>query len=114
MAPTRGEAFGLTIANAMACGMPVIVTKDINSGHMDYCKGKGVLFIDAWDVVQGDPDFYMEGNMLAEPDLESLKSQMRWAFENRDKLKKLGELNVKEVKHLTWENTAKKIMSLLS
>ena len=114
VAPTRGEAFGLTIANAMACGMPVIVTKDINSGHMDYCKGKGILFVDAPDVRQGDPTFYIEGNMLAEPDLESLKSQMRYAFENRDKIKELGKLNVKEVKHLTWENTAKKIMKLLS
>jgi len=40
VAPTRGEAFGLTIINSLACGLPVIVTKDQNAGHMDFCKNK--------------------------------------------------------------------------
>jgi len=116
VSPTRGESFGLTIINAMACGLPVIVTKDINSGHMDFCKGKdSVLWIDAPTVKQGDRKFYAEGNMLAEPDLNSLKKQMRFAFENHKDLKEKA-LKVSEDirKNWTWENTAKKLLEVIN
>jgi len=121
VSPTRGEAFGLTIINAMACGLPVIVTKDINSGHMDFCKNRtSVLWIDAPTVKQGDKRFYAEGNMLAEPDLNSLKKQMRLAYEDwndnkidlslRDKALVVSE-DIR--KNWTWENTAKKLIKSL-
>ena len=111
VSPTKGEAFGLTIINAMACGLPVIVTKDVNSGHMDFCKGKdSVLWIDAPTVAQGDPRFYAKGNMLAQPDLESLKKQMRFAFENKDELKKNALVNSVEIRtKWTWKETARKL-----
>ena len=115
VSPTKGEAFGLTIINAMACGLPVIVTKDVNSGHMDYCKGKNsVLWIDAPTVKQGDPRFYTKGNMLAEPDLDSLKKQMRYAFENKKELKKKA-LKVSEDirKNWTWKRTATKLLEAI-
>ena len=115
VAPTRGEAFGLTIINAMACGLPVIVTKDVNSGHMDFCKGReSVLFIDAPERVQGDPHFFVKGNLLAEPDLESLKKQMRYAYENRDKLKETALKESEDIrKNFSWDVTANKILEFL-
>jgi len=111
VAPTRGEAFGLTIINAMACGLPVIVTKDVNSGHMDFCKGKdSVLFVDAPTVKQGDLRFYAQGNMLAEPDLDSLKKQMRFAYENRKDLSEKAIKNSEEIRtKWTWKETARKL-----
>ena len=111
VSPTKGEAFGLTIINAMACGLPVIVTKDVNSGHMDFCKGKdSVLWIDAPTVAQGDPRFYAPGNMLAQPDLESLKKQMRFAYENKDDLRKKAITNSEEIRtKWTWKETARKL-----
>jgi len=110
VAPTRGEGFGLTILNSLASGCPVIVTKDNNSGHMDFCKNNpGVLFIDAPTSKQGDPTFYIQGNMLAEPDFESLKKQMRYAFDNREKLKELGKAGSEFVKDLTWDKCAEKL-----
>lgn len=115
VAPTRGEGFGLTIIQAMACGLPVIVTKDVNSGHMDFCKEKdSVLFIDAPSVKQGDPKFYVEGNMLAEPDLESLKKQMRYAFTHKKELKEKA-LKVSEDirKNWTWSKTATKLLEAI-
>jgi len=114
VAPTRGESFGLTIINAMACGLPIIVTKDINSGHMDFCKDKdSVLWIDAPTVSQGDRKFYAEGNMLANPDIESLKKQMRYAYEHR-KLKEKAIKNSEEIrKNWTWKSTAQKLMEAI-
>ena len=116
VAPTRGESFGLTIINAMACGLPVIVTKDVNSGHMDFCKNReSVLFVDAPKRLQGDQRFFAKGNLLAEPDLESLKKQMRYAYENKDNLRKLALIDSKEVRtNWSWDVTAKKILEFLN
>jgi len=120
VAPTRGEGFGLTILNAMACGLPVIVTEDKNSGHMDFCmdeEGKdlpGVLWIDTETYKQGDPQFYTRGNMLAEPDIKSLRKQMRWAYENRNELREMGEKNAEIVhKKWTWRHSAEKMIKFI-
>jgi len=99
----------------MACGLPVVVTKDINSGHMDFCKGKdSVVWIDAPEVEQGDPRFYCQGNMLAKPDFEDIKKQMRFAFDNKDDLKKKGIANSTDIReNWTWDKTAEKIVEFL-
>jgi len=113
VSPTMAESFGLTICEAMHSKIPVIVTKDYNSGHMDYCNKDNSLLIEVEDYVQGDPWFYIEGNLLAKPSLESLKKQMRYAFEHREEIKKMAEKAYKDVKHLTWENTAKKLVEYI-
>jgi len=111
VAPTRGEAFGLTILNAKACGMPVIVTKDRNSGHMDFCDDDSTLFIDSDGVEQADPRFYCEGNMWAKPNLESLKKQMRYAFENYQYLKEIAVAHSEIIREkYTWKKTAEKLV----
>ena len=113
VAPTRGEGFGLTILNALACGLPVIVTRDNNSGHMDFCKGNpSVFFIDAPTSMQGDRRFYTEGNMLAEPDVENLKKQMRFVYANRKEIK--TEEGCKLARERTWNKTAEKIEEIIN
>ena len=113
VSPTMGESFGLTILNAMACGLPMIVTKDNNSGHMDFCKGKdSVLWIDAPDVMPADPRFFVEGNMQAKPELESIKKQMRFAFEHD--LKQNAIKNSEEIRtKYTWAETSRKILEFV-
>jgi glycosyltransferase involved in cell wall biosynthesis len=108
VAPTRGEGFGLTILNALACGLPVVTTKDNNSGHMDFCKNNpAVIWVDAPTVKQGDPRFYVQGNMFAEPSLDSLKKQMRFAYDKRKEMEQLGLQGAEMVrKDWTWEKGA--------
>ena len=114
VAPIMGESFGLTLLNSMACGLPLIVTRDRNSGHMDFCKGKdSVLWIDAPEVMQGDPRFFVEGNMQAKPEIESIKKQMRYAFEHPE-LKQSAIKNSEEIRtKFTWAETARKIMEFV-
>jgi glycosyltransferase involved in cell wall biosynthesis len=42
--PTRGEGFNLPAAEAMARGLPVIVTR--HSGHLDFCNDANCLLVD--------------------------------------------------------------------
>lgn len=113
VAPTRGEGFGLTILNALACDLPVIVTKDNNSGHMDFCRGNpSVLFVDAPGLIQGDERFYIKGNMLTQPDLSSLRKQMRYAYENRKEMKQKAKEGGKMAREWTWEKSAQKIVNI--
>jgi glycosyltransferase involved in cell wall biosynthesis len=114
VSPTRSEAFGLTILNAKACGLPVIVTKDINSGHMDFCNDDSTLFIDAPKMEQADLRFFAEGNMQPIPEKESLKKQMRYAFDNGKMLRKKAIHNSETIrKEWTWSESAIKLMEAI-
>jgi glycosyltransferase involved in cell wall biosynthesis len=114
VAPTRGEGFGLTILNSLACGCPVIVTQDENSGHMDFCRGnEGVIWIKSEGLEQGDPRFFVKGNMLSRPSLKGLRQAMRYAFENRKEMRERGKLGSEFVKDMTWKKCAEGIYEYL-
>lgn len=89
--PARTEAFGLCIVEAMACGLPVIVTRW--GGCVDFCSRDNSYLLDytlahAYNELAGFslPD----GALWAEPDKDHLKSQMRYVFENREAAKETG------------------------
>lgn len=115
VAPTRGEGFGLTILDSLASGLPVIVTDDLNSGHMDFCKGReGVLLVGVKERKQGDPRFYTNGCLLAEPDFEELKKQMRYAYEHKKEIKEKALRDSEFIReNYTWDLTAAKIIKFL-
>jgi glycosyltransferase involved in cell wall biosynthesis len=114
--PTRGEAFGLTILNALAVGLPAIVTKDRNSGHMDFCKPiDSVLYIDAPNMEQADLRFFAEGNMQPVPDKESLKKQLRYAYEHKKELSEKAIQNSEYIREFwSWERSAKKLVEVIN
>lgn len=113
--PTRGESFGLTAINAMASGIPLIITRDNNSGYMDFCRGKdSVLYIDSNKMEQADRRFFAQGNLQPVPDSASLKKQMRYAFEHREELLMRAVINSKEIReNWNWDKTAEKLLEVL-
>jgi glycosyltransferase involved in cell wall biosynthesis/SAM-dependent methyltransferase len=79
--PTRAEGFGLPVAEAMSQNVPVIVTA--YSGHMDFCNPDNAFLID-YEMAPSRSHFNVPGSKWAEPDVATLREQMRFVFENCD------------------------------
>lgn len=87
VSPTKGEGFGITIAEAMAMNKPVIVPRNPEAGYMDFCNDNTAFFCDISHKERIDSrvmgHLYSGGEWVI-PDKESLKRKMRWIYENRN------------------------------
>lgn len=68
-APSRGEGFGLPIAEAMIYGLPVIVTGW--GGHMDFCHADNCWLID-YTLQPAQTHLGLNDSLWAEPDRKHL------------------------------------------
>jgi glycosyltransferase involved in cell wall biosynthesis len=113
--PTRGEGFGLTLAEAMATGLPCIATNF--SGVTEF-----------FDDTVGYPVNYKfdESEMLspmygslgktrvAYPDIKEIAEQMLWVRFNYKKALKKGRIGSRRIKiDFTWERSAEKLVSIM-
>lgn len=95
---TRGEAFGLTVAESLMNEKPVIVPKE--GGHRDYISPHSSFDVDGmWDMCMDMHRPYgVEGNWF-ECSHRSARDQMRNAYnlwkDNPSALKKMGEVGKK-------------------
>lgn len=74
VAPSRGEGFGLPIAEAMLHRIPAIVTGW--GGHMDFCD-ESVAWLLNYRLAQATTHLSQPGSLWAEPDAEHLQAHMR-------------------------------------
>ena len=94
---TRGEGFGLTIAEAVSFEKPVIVPNQ--GGHIDYLEPNELLFDAHLSPCYKLPNYECDSNYY-EPDILSLMKKMRYAFSNRDSLLKIANANKQKlIKH---------------
>jgi glycosyltransferase involved in cell wall biosynthesis len=94
---------------AMAVGRPVMACRfaglqEFLSDHVGYCIDFGLEPAD---------ERYAGLGMWAMPEFDSLVSQMRRVYENRNEAAALGERASVIAHRLTWENSNKRLENIL-
>lgn len=106
---SRGEGWGLFPHQAMAVGRPVI---GCHYGGMAEFMNAYNSYALAYSHEKAT-GFYENCGNWSEPDMSDLVRQMRFVFNNRQDALKRGIQAHLDVRHLTWDNTSKKMTDVL-
>ena len=114
---SRGEGWSLPVLQSMACGVPVIVPR--SSSHLDFCTDENSFFVEVKEHEITDQKFLIDDPRFMthswwEPQLDSLKQQMRLAYTNRALLKQKGQQAHQDVQKFSWEHSVRKMCGSLA
>jgi glycosyltransferase involved in cell wall biosynthesis len=103
--PYRGEGFGMPVAEAMACKIPVIVTK--GGATDDFCDDDTAFLVESKRKIFKHYLATAGSAWLLEPDIDSLIEQMKKVIGNPEKAKIKSYHAMQHVrKHMTWQQAA--------
>lgn len=113
--PSRGEGFGLPPMEAMATGLPVIMTNW--AGLSEYGNKEDTMLLD-YKMVKAEnftKQIYKEDcGEWSEPDLDQLKKYMRWSYEHRSESRKMGKkASIRIHRDWTWDKVTGKFIRTL-
>ena len=110
--PYRGEGFGMPIAEAMACGLPAIVTG--YGAALDFCDAQTAYLIPAQLKAVADNQTDLPpssvGYWLAEPDRGALGQLMRHVGNNPAQARAVGERARERMQGYGWPHITAKYL----
>lgn len=110
--PSKGEAFGLPVLEAMACGIPAIVTG--YGGQLDFVNHENGYIINVESMEPATGEFFLyEQAQWAKPNKEHLRRLLRHAFEHQDEVKQKGKKALETAQNYTWKKSAEKLLKLI-
>jgi len=107
----RSEGMGLTIAEAMFAGKPVIATAF--GGNTDFMNINNSFPV-KYKLVELEKDYaaYKKGNIWADPDVEHAASLMRFVFENPNKAELVAKKGSSFIKNnMNYKVAGKEILT---
>lgn len=93
--PSQVEGFGLPIAEAMACGVPVLVTKYAAGWEVASPAGRGIPVAD-WEV-------HKSGTMYANVGSDALAKEILRLKRNPKELARMRAAGLERVKDFSWD-----------
>jgi glycosyltransferase involved in cell wall biosynthesis len=109
--PNRCEGgTNLVLMEYMACGRPAIATA--TTGHGDVIQADHAIVMG----VKSEVTITTEAGPIArwpEPDLDDAIDKLEWAYQNRDKLRAVGDRAAAAMAPLTWKKTAEVFQNVI-
>jgi glycosyltransferase involved in cell wall biosynthesis len=90
ISPSRKEGFGLAIAESIACGTPVVVTK--SGGPEEIVKNNLGIMVEVEDVASLAEGLQSALNDLKRFDTQTLHADIKRSFSNSSKLENLSNI----------------------
>ena len=101
----RSEGLGLTMAEAMSAGTPVIASR--YSGNLDFMDDESALLIDGVEVDIGPDNFYPPDGHWFDPDLDQAADAMKRVVSEPELCEQLAESGLEAVERFSVQAAAK-------